>query len=279
MGMPLYGQSFTLNDKKVHGLNAPARQKGRAGDYTRAPGFLAYYEICHNIKKEKWTVVRDKNQSMGPYAYQGNQWVGFDDIETIRRKSQYIRDMGLGGGMVWALDLDDFKNRCGDGKHPLLNTIKDVLGPPRETVSEGTDNEISTTTEREDIDGEFLLETNTEEAEEVFEDITETILFNETSDDDTDNEDEEESLKVICYFTNWAWYRSDDGKYGPEHIQPGLCTHIVYGFAVLDPATLTMRVHDEWADLDNGLFCKNYLNLNIKHQFFRFLWQSYFVEE
>ena len=37
--------------------------------------------------------------------------------------------MGLGGGMVWALDLDDFTNRCGQGKHPLMNTIKNVLAP------------------------------------------------------------------------------------------------------------------------------------------------------
>ena len=50
--------------------------------------------------------------------------VGYDDVAMIRYKSEYIRKMGLGGGMVWALDLDDFKNRCGQGHHPLMNTIK-----------------------------------------------------------------------------------------------------------------------------------------------------------
>ena len=43
--------------------------------------------------------------------------------------------MGLAGGMVWALDLDDFKNRCGEGHHPLMNTIKSILGP-KMTVDE-----------------------------------------------------------------------------------------------------------------------------------------------
>jgi len=132
MGMPLYGQSFTLNDKSEHGLNAPARGGGSAGPATRAKGFLAYHEICRNIKSG-WTVVKDDAipTRMGPYAYNGDQWVGFDDKDMIRKKSQYVRDMGLGGGMVWALDLDDFKNKCGEGRYPLMNTIREVLGPSK----------------------------------------------------------------------------------------------------------------------------------------------------
>ena len=42
--------------------------------------------------------------------------------------------MGFAGGMVWALDLDDFKNRCGEGPHPLMNEIKKVLGPSKGTM-------------------------------------------------------------------------------------------------------------------------------------------------
>lgn len=109
MGMPLYGQAFTLDSASNHGLNAPAGQKGKAGEFTRAAGFLAYYEICADIKQGGWTVVKDPKGLMGPYAYKDRQWVGYDDVETIRRKSEYVREMGLAGGMVWALDLDDFR--------------------------------------------------------------------------------------------------------------------------------------------------------------------------
>ena len=42
-------------------------------------------------------------------------------------QSEYIKQMGLGGGMIWALDLDDFRNRCGCEVHPLLRTINRVL--------------------------------------------------------------------------------------------------------------------------------------------------------
>ena len=129
MGMPLYGQAFTLNDASKNGLNAAANQKGQAGQFTRAAGFLAYYEICDMVKNKGYEVVKDPEGRMGPYAFKGRQWVGYDDVAMIKYKSEYIRKMGFAGGMVWALDLDDFKNRCGQGHHPLMNAIKEVLGP------------------------------------------------------------------------------------------------------------------------------------------------------
>lgn len=44
LGMPMYGQSFSLADNNVNGLNSPAYGGGEAGDATRARGFLSYYE-------------------------------------------------------------------------------------------------------------------------------------------------------------------------------------------------------------------------------------------
>ena len=131
MGMPLYGQAFTLQKESVNGLNAPAPRKGLAGPYTRAAGFLAYYEICDMVRTKGFAVVQDEAEPrrIGPYAVKGNQWVGYDDVAMIRYKSEYIRKMGFAGGMVWALDLDDFNGVCGQGKHPLLTTIKNVLAP------------------------------------------------------------------------------------------------------------------------------------------------------
>lgn len=64
---------------------------------------------------------------MGPYAYKDNQWVSYDDRKMLEKKSELVRSLNLGGGMVWALDLDDFNNRCGEGKNPLLTTIHNVL--------------------------------------------------------------------------------------------------------------------------------------------------------
>ena len=43
-------------------------------------------------------------------------------------QAQYITNNGLGGAMVWAIDTDDFCNKCEVGKYPLINEIITNLG-------------------------------------------------------------------------------------------------------------------------------------------------------
>jgi len=128
MGIPLYGQSFTLASRKDHGLNSKTYGGASAGKFTRARGFLSYFEICDKVRKRGWNVVRDSQKTMGPYAYKNAEWVSFDDIDTIEEKMALLRKWNLGGAMVWALDLDDFNNQCGGGSYPLLKTINKGLG-------------------------------------------------------------------------------------------------------------------------------------------------------
>jgi len=48
MGIPVYGQSFTLSEKAqnyVSGLHAEAAGPGEPGRLTKSAGFLAYYEV------------------------------------------------------------------------------------------------------------------------------------------------------------------------------------------------------------------------------------------
>ncbi|XP_069122710.1 chitotriosidase-1-like isoform X2 [Argopecten irradians] len=125
MGIGTYGRSFTTA-LQGNDMGCPARGGGTAGTYTREAGFLSYYEICANIKNG-WEVRRHP-EHLVPYAFKGNQWVGYDDIVSVKRKTDYIKANGLGGSMVWAIDLDDFNGQfCGQGKYPLLSAIKQNL--------------------------------------------------------------------------------------------------------------------------------------------------------
>ncbi|XP_052068082.1 chitinase-3-like protein 1 isoform X1 [Mytilus californianus] len=126
MGLPSYGRSFTLSNTMETGLGAPSIGRGTAGPYTREKSVLAYYEICSKIQTENWTEVwLDKQQV--PYAYHGNQWVGFDNLRSIEIKVNYIISNNLGGAMVWAIDLDDFNGTCGNGAYPLTSKMKNMF--------------------------------------------------------------------------------------------------------------------------------------------------------
>ena len=63
MGMPLYGQSFTLENTRNNGLNAKAPGPGKAGEFTRAAGFLAYYEVIL-MKELKTSGIRYESVSL-----------------------------------------------------------------------------------------------------------------------------------------------------------------------------------------------------------------------
>ncbi|XP_028732439.1 chitotriosidase-1 [Peromyscus leucopus] len=135
LGMPTYGRSFTLASSSNNRVGAPATGPGAPGPYTREGGILAYFEVCswkgkHRIKDQK-----------APYVFQDNQWVGFDDMESFRAKVSYLKQKGLGGAMVWALDLDDFTGSfCNQGQYPLIRTLRQELSlpsvPPRSPEQE-----------------------------------------------------------------------------------------------------------------------------------------------
>ena len=101
------------------------------GPYTREDGFLGYNEICEQDLRDleqdnPWTTVWEESH-MAPYMYKDTKWVSYDNVESIKYKSQFAYDQGLAGVMVWSIDTDDFKGLCGGPRYPLLRTINNAL--------------------------------------------------------------------------------------------------------------------------------------------------------
>lgn len=115
LGIPAYGRSFKLADSEKTIIMSPTIGPGDKGQYTGEKGFISLYEICE-YQQNGWNVVPDPTETMGPYAHNKIDWVGWDDIDTVIRKVKYAMDRKLGGVMVWELGLDDFNGICNMGE-------------------------------------------------------------------------------------------------------------------------------------------------------------------
>jgi chitinase len=136
LGMPLYGRTFMMANAQNQKPGAPITGPGPAGPYTRQQGMLGYNEVC--VNKNQWRRVWD-DQQKAPYAINGNQWLSYDDVESIGLKVDYANNKGLGGGMVWSIETDDFQGDCGQGRYPLLQKIKGGLRIGTKVVEENVE--------------------------------------------------------------------------------------------------------------------------------------------
>lgn len=70
-----------------------------------------FFQICANLiprndslgRPEQWSVVQPNPGVMGPYAHKGNQWVGYDDVESVARKAEYVAEQGLAGYLIYII--------------------------------------------------------------------------------------------------------------------------------------------------------------------------------
>ncbi|CAL8099108.1 unnamed protein product [Orchesella dallaii] len=154
LGVGTYGRGFLLDDQTQTGLYAPAGQPIPAGPFTREPGIWGYNEICERLNSEagQWTVVRDEYYEV-PYAYNGRMWIGYEDATSVANKARYVNELGLGGGMVWSIETDDFLGIChSDEKFKIIKTLFRALNgeypPTPPTTTEDPSNTRPTTTQQ-----------------------------------------------------------------------------------------------------------------------------------
>ncbi|XP_055607300.1 endochitinase-like [Uranotaenia lowii] len=121
LGVATLGRSYKLQNSFYNGLGAPAIGAGSPGEFTASDGYMAYYEICRRLS-DGWKMGRDPEGKI-PYATKNDQWVGYDDVESLKDKVKLVKGKKLGGVMVYALDMDDFKGVCGNKRYPLTSFI------------------------------------------------------------------------------------------------------------------------------------------------------------
>lgn len=121
MGLAAYGRGWTLESSTPgQGLGAPAIRGCDPMKDTQQEGVLNYIEALTVINSGGVTQFDPATTTM--YVQKGDQWYSYEDPDSIVYKVDYIKDEGLLGGMLWAVDNDDFNNG-----NPIITSIYNNL--------------------------------------------------------------------------------------------------------------------------------------------------------
>ncbi|KAI8139946.1 glycoside hydrolase superfamily [Fennellomyces sp. T-0311] len=70
------------------------------------------------LRNSSWNITWDEITKTS-YAYNGNQYLSFDDPKSFQAKIDYVKRYKLGGMMLWSLEMDD-------SQHTLLDALQTI---------------------------------------------------------------------------------------------------------------------------------------------------------
>lgn len=121
MGLAAYGRGWTLESSAPgQTLGAPAIRGCDPMKDTQQEGVLNYIEALTVINSGGVTTFDATTTTM--YVQKGDQWYSYEDPNSIVYKVEYIKSENLLGGMLWAVDNDDFRNG-----NPMISSIYNSL--------------------------------------------------------------------------------------------------------------------------------------------------------
>ncbi|KAK3208706.1 hypothetical protein GRF29_77g1643686 [Pseudopithomyces chartarum] len=104
-GVALYGRGYTLKDKKCTDLECKFKGPSKPGVCTNGDGVLSLVEI-EQLIKEKNLKPKYLPEAMMKQITWDDQWIGYDDAETIKNKKAWADDQCFGGTMAWSVDFN-----------------------------------------------------------------------------------------------------------------------------------------------------------------------------
>lgn len=114
LGIPFYGRSWYMKSHDNRGINRPVESVARAGGYT----FVKDSLVSRQGFERHWDA-----KAKVPYLWnpETKQLVSYDDEESVKIKSEYVREHGMAGVMFWQY--------ASDPKEYLLKAINETKQP------------------------------------------------------------------------------------------------------------------------------------------------------
>ncbi|XP_021340968.1 uncharacterized protein LOC110441967, partial [Mizuhopecten yessoensis] len=131
IGLPTFGVGFTLDDSSNNGLFADACGPSDSGPYTKVAGYLSYCEI-NELIQDGAMMYRDDGV---PYLVLGDQWIAYDDPQSLSEKTSWLIQEGYGGAMMWDLSMD---NQCSNTSDTTFPLISEIVGTLRDSETQSS---------------------------------------------------------------------------------------------------------------------------------------------
>jgi len=121
LGVASYGRGWKLQNSQCTKPLCPTSGSAKKGVSTKQEGFLAYYEIEDMLSRGVATRFFDNERKVPYVVTNDGEWIGYEDVESMRIKLEYLKLEKLRGTLLWAMDLDDITS------FPLMKEIKSGL--------------------------------------------------------------------------------------------------------------------------------------------------------
>ena len=136
LGIGFYGRSFQLEDPSCVTPGCLQKGPGNSGPCTGIEGYLSYAETDAIREEYNLQAEHDEETAVKYIAWGKDQWIAFDDRETLKRNIDFASSHCLGGFMIWAVDLDTSKwdaldallQPDGLGKFADVNGVRGSVG-------------------------------------------------------------------------------------------------------------------------------------------------------
>ena len=105
LGFAYYGRGYTLSDPSCGFIDCLFKGPSKPAKCTNSDGDMSNLEI-RRLVKEKHLTPNFVKEAMVKTLNWDDQWLGYDDEETIKLKTEFANSRCLGGTMIWAIDYD-----------------------------------------------------------------------------------------------------------------------------------------------------------------------------
>ncbi|OLN85019.1 Killer toxin subunits alpha/beta 4 [Colletotrichum chlorophyti] len=105
LGLAFYARAYTLKDPNCIEPQCQFASGAKKGPCSNEAGILLNSEI-DNIVKEKGLEPKSWEKETVKMLHWDDQWLTYDDADTLKMKAKFARKLCLGGVMVWAISHD-----------------------------------------------------------------------------------------------------------------------------------------------------------------------------